>query len=87
MLEVRYFEQYARDDGRVQNHPPSIYDAARWYKEFRLEVEIGGQRLGASHRESCMVPFVDDPTFNSHMKKRLAGMIGRHIEYEIRGQL
>lgn len=87
MLEVRYFDQYACDDGRVRNNPPSVYDNHRWYREFRLEVTIGGERLGASLRESCMAPYVDEPKFESYMKNRLASMIGRHLEDQIRDRL
>lgn len=86
-MEARYFDQYARDDGRVRNNPPSVYDAHRWYREFRLEVTIGGERLGASHREFCMAPYVNDPEFEAHMRRRLASMIGRYIEDQIRDQL
>lgn len=86
-MEVRYFEQYVKEDGSVSNRPPSYYVSNLWHKEFRLTVDIGGQRLGAAHRESCMVPYVEDPEFGSHMRKRLAAMVGRHIEDQIRDQL
>lgn len=87
MIEARYFEQYARDDGTVRNNPPSQYDTHRWYKEFRLEVEIGGLRLGAALRETCMASFVEGPEFNQYARNRLVSMIGRRVEDHIREQL
>lgn len=87
MIEVRYFEQYIRDDGTVENKPPGQYDAPRRFKEFRLEVALGGLRLSVAHRESCTAPYVEDSEFNHHIRNRLASMVGRNVEDLIREQL
>ena len=87
-MEARFITQVIRPDGHISHEAPSPdHLHYNWYKEYRLEVGIGGQRYAAKYRTPYSDPLTNCPDFESYVKKDLARRVGKLLTDNILDKL